>query len=221
MNLTEFIKQVLVSFEQSRSTIQYDKIYIYRDGPDRCRQITVSFGITEYGNLKTLVEDYCEGGGKYAEQLKEYIPKIGKTPLVNDEDFIQLLKDAGEDPKMQNLQEHEFDKLYINPALTWCDNKHIVLPLSKLVVADSYLHSGSMLKTIRNQFSEVTPVDGGDERAWITAYCKARKQWLANNINSDLHNTVYRMNFMLDLINKGDWNLTQSKYVANDVVITT
>jgi chitosanase len=68
-------------------------------------------------------------------------------------------------------------------------------------------------------FSEKIPTNGGDEKQWITAYCKARKQWLANHSRTILHSTVYRMNMMLSLIEKDDWAFSQPYYIANDVRI--
>jgi len=52
MDKISLIKKVLVSFEQSSTSIKYDKLYFWNDGPNKIKQITVSFGITEWGNLK-------------------------------------------------------------------------------------------------------------------------------------------------------------------------
>jgi len=108
--------------------------------------------------------------------------------------------------------------MYITPAHNWCNTNNLTLPLSRLVISDSFLQSGSILTTIRNMFSETLPPTG-DERAWIKAYCTARKEWLANHSRKALHSTVYRMNFMLKCIEKNDWNLLDNIYVANDVKI--
>ena len=117
---------------------------------------------------------------------------------------------------MQFTQEQAFDNKYISPAYQWCEKNKFVLPLSKLVIADSYLHSGSILTSIRNMF----PATIDNEKLWIEQYCKARKSWLANHSRKVLHNTVYRMNFMLNLIEKGDWELNKFPYNANGVRIT-
>ena len=218
-NLTSFIKKVLLSFEQSRTTIKYDSIYKYEDGPNNIKQVTLSFGITEYGNLKTFIKDYCSKDGKYTKEFNSYLPLIGTKPLVQDSNFINLLKESASDPVMQQCQEQAFDSMYITPALSWCSKNNILLPLSQAVIADSFLQSGSILGRIRNTFSETLPVNGGDEKTWITCYCKARKFWLENHSRKILHNTVYRMNFFLDLIKDDDWNLTKDFYTANGVKI--
>lgn len=213
-----FIKKVLLGFEQSSTQIKYDTFYYYNDGPNKIKQITVSFGITEFGNLKKLVEDYLAKGGKVSK-LKDYLPKIGKEQLVNDYDFIVLLKEACKEDIMKVCQEEAFDNFYIKPAFAWCDKNKLVLPLSKLVISDSYLQSGSILTFLRNRFSEKVPVNGGDEKKWIQSYVNVRHDWLKTHENKILNNTVYRMNFMKDLISKDDWNLSQSQYNANGVII--
>jgi chitosanase len=220
MDKKSLIKKILLAFEQSSTTIKYDEIYKYDDGPNDKKQITVSFGITEYGNLKTLIKSYCFRNGKHTEEFTPYIQKIGSEALVNDAKFISLLKESCSEDIMKECQEQAYDDMYINPALAFCDKNKLVLPLSKLVVCDSYLHSGSILTSLRNSFTESVPANGGNEKVWIESYCKARKNWLANHSRTILHNTVYRMDFMLDRIKKGDWDLSQSPFIANDVKIT-
>ena len=219
MDKKSLIKKILLAFEQSSTNIKYDAIYKYNDGPNDKKQITVSFGITEYGNLKTLIKNYCFRNGKHTEEFTPYIQKIGTEALVNDSKFLSLLKEACSEDIMKECQEQAYDDMYINPALAFCDKNKLELPLSKLVVCDSYLHSGSILASLRNSFTESVPANGGNEKIWVESYCKARRNWLAKHSRTILHNTVYRMDFMLDRIKKGDWELTQSPFVANDVKI--
>lgn len=214
------IKKVLLAFEQSTTTIQYSKVYLWNDGPDKRKQVTLSFGTTEYGNLKELVRTYCLKGGTLSKELSSYISDIGVKPLADNTKFIKLLQDAGADPIMQAVQEQAYDDMYIQPAMRWCDKSKLVLPLSRLVVADSYLHSGSILMSLRNRFPEKLPSLGGNEKKWVESYCIVRRDWLATHTRKILNKTVYRMDFMQDLIEKGDWNLDQGKYVANGVSIT-
>ena len=74
LDIKELIKKILVSFEQSSTTIKYSKIYEWEDGPNKIKQITVSFGITEYGNLKKLIQNYCLNKGMFTEQFLPFIP---------------------------------------------------------------------------------------------------------------------------------------------------
>lgn len=216
---TQLIKKVLIAFEQSQTSIKYNAVYTWEDGPNRIKQITLSFGITEYGNLKKFIEQYIQQNGKYAKDFIAYVPHIGKRPLVEDNNFINLLKESAQDPVMQQTQEKAFDNMYIIPALNWCSKNNLILPLSNLVVADSFLHSGSILSKIRNTFAAKLPSNGGEEKEWITQYCKARKHWLANHSNSKLNKTVYRPNFLLSLIDKNDWNLNELIYTVNGVKV--
>jgi len=219
MDAKLLIKKILLAFEQSSTSIKYDKIYTLEDGPNDIKQITVSFGVTEYGNLKKLIKDYCFRNGTYSKQFSPYIPSIGVESLVNNSEFIKLLKESASDPIMQETQENAYDEMYITPAYAFCEKNGFKLNLSKLVVCDSYLQSGSILPLLRNMFAEKPPINGGDEKVWIESYCKSRKQWLANHSRKILNNTVYRMDFMLDLIKKADWGITQSAFIANDVKI--
>lgn len=218
MDKISLIKKVLVSFEQSSTSIKYDKLYFWNDGPNRIKQITVSFGITEWGNLKKLVESYIKKKGP-VKGLEAYLPKIGKESLVNDKAFVDLLKESCKDNVMAICQEEAFNEMYIDPALAWCKKGGLVLPLSQLVVADSFLHSGSILPFLRNKFSETLPAAGGNEKAWVTAYTKTRRDWLKNHTDKILNNTVYRANLFLSLIDKNDWNLDSDKIDANGVII--
>lgn len=218
-NTTSIIKKVLLAFEQSRTSIKYDAVYMYEDGPENVKQITVSFGVTEYGNLKKLIKSYCEKNGSYKSQFEPYLPIIGVKPLVGNNEFIGLLKESASDKVMQMCQEQAYDNMYINPALAWCEKNQLSLPLSQLVIADSFLQSGSILTSIRNMFSAKLPANGGVEKDWIKQYCESRRSWLANHSRVILHNTVYRMDFMLKLIKENDWELTAPFYIANDVKI--
>ena len=209
----------MLAFEQSTTTIAYDKVYVMNDGPDDCKQITLSFGLTEYGNLKTLVKSYIFKNGKYGADLTPYVSKIGTEPLANNSSFIDLLKKAGSDPLMKECQEEAYGDMYITPAMKWCEKSKLTLPLSKLVIADSFLQSGSILMSLRNKFSETLPSVGGDEKKWINAYCIVRRDWLANHSRKILNNTTYRMNFMQHCIEDNDWDLSADRYVANDVII--
>jgi hypothetical protein len=218
-NIVPFIKKVLLAFEQSSTSIKYDKIYTWNDGPSNITQITLSFGITEYGNLKRFVEKYCNANGQFKDKFQKYIPLIGKQSLVVNKEFMTLLKESASDDIMKECQEQAYEEYYITPALKWCELNQFNLNLSKLVIADSFLQSGSILKLLRNKFAEKTPKDGGSEKVWIEEYCKARYAWLSAAKLKALRNSVYRADMFLKCIKKDDWDLEQSKYNANGVEI--
>lgn len=209
----KLIKRILNIWEMGSETIRYSDIYIYNDGPGNRRQITVAVGITEYGNLKTFISRYVAANGKYSKDFAPYVEKIGKTALVDNSTFINLLKKAGrEDTVYQRIMEEVYDDKYIKPALKFFNDNKFTKPLSLLVIADSYLHSGGILNFLRNRFREVPPVKGGTEAGWITAYLNTRRNWLATHSNKILRNTVYRCDFMLDRVRSGDWELSRDEY---------
>jgi chitosanase len=196
----------------------YSDVYIYRDGPGGVRQITLSIGFTQYGNLGPLVAAYAERTGKFSQQINKFVGRMREADLVNNAEFINLLKEAGEDPVMQQTQEELFDKFYLTPGVKWAADQGFVLPLSNLVICDSYLHSGSILPTIRSRFPAKTPTNGGQEKAWISQYTDARQNWLANHSNTLLHVTVYRTKYYKELIATDDWELDgYSKIAMNGI----
>jgi chitosanase len=216
MNYTPTQKKKILSivniFETGKISGDYGNISIFHDGPNKIKQVTYGRSqTTEFGNLADLIKRYVDNKGQYASQLSPYLTKIGhlNQPLSDDNNFIQLLKQAGKDPIMQSTQDSFFDAHYFNPAVKWASDNGFTLPLSLLVIYDSYIHSGSIPKFLRDDFSEKVPVNGGDEKKWIIAYVEDRKHWLSTASNPILHNTVYRMETILDEISHNNWDLSQ------------
>lgn len=199
--------------------MDYDAVYIYADGPGKVRQITLSIGFTQYGNLGKVLQTYAEAGGKLGAELGAYVSRLKNPSTVNDKKLVNLLKQAGSDPVMQKTQEDMFDELYLLKAIEWGEGEGLTLPLSYLVIADSFLHSGSILSVIRSKFPERTPVHGGKEKVWIEQYVNARHNWLATHSNRILHNTVYRTKYYKQLIASGDWGLHDYHKVAMNGVL--
>ena len=198
MNLSEAQKliceRIVNVFETGSFCGDYGDISIFNDGPNGIRQITYGRSqTTEYGNLRELVEMYAGAGGVYSDALRKYVPMIGKSALVNDATLKTLLRRAGhEDPVMERTQDAFFDRRYFQPALAWASENGFTQALSALVIYDSFIHSGSILSFLRSRFTEKTPAEGGDEKAWISAYVKARHDWLATHSKVILRATVYR-----------------------------
>lgn len=220
MDAKPTIKKVLLAFEQDSTTIKYNQVYKYDDGPKDIKQITLSFGITEYGNLHNFIKDYIFSGGVNGKFFMQYVDKIGRVSLVHDDEFINKLKESGSDPIMQQCQEKAYEEMYISPAHAWADRNKFTKNLSKLVICDSFLQSGSILSLLRNKFAEKVPIDGGNEENWIKEYIRVRRDWLANHSRVALHTTVYRMDFMKTRISLDDWNLEKFPMNANGVKIT-
>jgi len=218
--LVSYIRRILSAAETDRVEWNSSAVYIYADdnrfNPPR-KQITLSIGFTEGGgNLKKVLQRYVEKGGKLAAQFAPYLASLGSGPtLAGDTKFSNLLKEAGKDRVMVEAQQECFDEFYLGPAFVWASSYGFTLPLSYMVIADSYLHSGSMLARLLKSFPEKKPKDGGNEQAWIRAYTRARKQWLATHSNKLLNKTVYRANCYLEQMERGNWGMQVYPIVMN------
>jgi chitosanase len=216
------LEKVINVFESGSTSGNYAAMAIFKDGPDNIRQIT--FGrsqTTEYGNLRELIQKYVAAKGLYSAKLKPFADKIGKTALTDDAVFKDLLKKAGkEDAVMKKVQDDFFETRYYQPALKWANDTGFILPLSALVIYDSFIQSGSILSTIRKSFPELPPDLGGNEIEWTTAYVIARHTWLANHSREDVRKTTYRTQTLINEIGRGNWMLNDLPISANGVKVS-
>lgn len=214
----KIILQVINVFETGTPEGKYHSVVVMPDGVGRSRQITYGRSqTTEQGNLKNLIELYISRNGLFADQFVPYLPKIGIVPLADDLDFKKLLKECAKaDPQMRQCQDDFFDQVYYQPAELFFKGNQFRLPLSLLVVYDSYIHSGGVPAKLRVRFPERTPLNGGEEKAWVGAYVNTRHDWLANHGNKLLQKTVYRTQCFKDQINANNWDF-QQPLLANGV----
>jgi chitosanase len=223
----DYIRRVLSVAETGKPEWDSGAVYVYQDDnrfkPAR-RQITLSIGFTEGGgNLKKVLERYISEGGVLAADIKPFTVRLGdfdRGSLAGNEAFIGLLKAAGKDPVMQQVQRDRFNVMYLEPAIRWGEQHGFTLDLSFLVIADSFLHSGSMLGFLMAIFPEKKPNAGGDEKKWIRAYLDARAEWLRNHSNRILRKTVYRAECFMREADKDNWNLDQGPLVMNGTTVT-
>jgi len=214
------IRQIIRFFETSKITgADYAAIATFNDGPGGRRQVT--FGAsqtTEYGNLKKLIQMYIEAKGKYSPDFSSYMSILGdlsRPSLATSPNFIALLKLSANDKIMQDTQDRFFNIYYFNPARQWCERNGLVLPLSMLVIYDSFVHSGSIMNFLRESFGEKVPSQGGNEKEWITAYVNSRDTWLENHSKAILQQTDYRTDSFIHAIKQGNWNLELPFAVVN------
>lgn len=205
----ELIRRILSVAETDAAKWNPAAVYVYNDGNNGRKQCTLSIGFTaDGGNLRKVLERYIEKDGIYSEQFAPWIALLKAGDPGTDSDFIALLKKVGkEEPLMMEVQEEMFDKLYLGPAFEWASKYGFGKQLSYLVIADSFLHSGSMLDFLMNRFPEKKPSDGGNEEDWIHAYANTRREWLANHSNKILRGTVYRCDCYLYEMERGNWDL--------------
>src|SRR5258708_15490930 len=192
------VKNILCLAEQGTHTIPYGKVKVRPDGPGGKRQITLSVGFTQYGgNLSKVIVEYQKRGGIHATELVSY--SLSSPSLPENAKFKDLLKKSGSDPIMQAVQEDLYTSLYIGPALKWAEDEGLKEPLSLLVICDSFLHSGAIPRLLRSRFPEESPKNGGDEKAWITAYTRERQKWLGSHFTKLLQTAGYRTKYFHEL----------------------
>lgn len=212
------IEQVVNVFETGSAEGNYAtlvKLKDYNDPETKQLMVQITFGrsqTTEFGHLKTLIEDYVDKHGIQSDELKPYLNKIGHKPsLATDDVFCNALKNAGKhDPIMKTSQDSLFDSKYYQPAYSWFNQNKFTLPLSMLVIYDSHIHSGGIPSFLRKRFNTVVPASGGDEKKWILDYVNVRHDWLANHSNEILQHTIYRTQCFKDQIAHNNWNLIQT-----------
>ncbi|HWN09691.1 MAG TPA: chitosanase [Pyrinomonadaceae bacterium] len=221
-NQKRLIERIINVFETGTPAGDYSNISIYHDGPHDIRQITYGRSqTTEYGNLRRLVHDYVSAGGLFSQQLQPYAELVGSTPLTDDANFKNLLRNAGkQDSLMRKVQDRFFDEIYFRPAMKWADQNKFTLPLSALVIYDSFIHSGSILWVIRNKFPESPPASNGNEKAWISAYVNARNNWLASHSRPVVRGTTYRTKCFKRELQRGNWDLSQVPVNANGTQVS-
>ncbi len=225
MNLTiaqrQLIERVVNAFETGRPQGDYGALAIFNDGPHGIRQLTYGRSqTTEYGKLPVLVSRYVEARGTYSADFASYADRVGTVPLTDDFQFRSLLRTAGRtDAVMRAVQDAFFEKEFFLPAMEWARSHGFTLPLSALVIYDSFIHSGSILSLIRQAFAERPPAAGGDEGAWTTAYVAARHAWLAGHTRTAVRKTVYRTRCLMEQIRRGNWQLEMGVVRANGVEV--
>lgn len=217
----ESIIRVLNAFENDSGSpdTEYDKIYIYRDGPGGTKQVTLARGYTECGGaLWKVFEYYKQAGGQNGDKLLSFKKYSCKGTLPKDQNFLRLIIDsARNEESFRNAEDKVFDALYWDKGYAYFKNGGFKENLSLAVIQDSFLHSGGMLRFLTNKFAEKRPAQGGNEKKWITEYVKARLNWLSNS-SQLLRNTVYRPKFFLGEIKKSNWNF-DCPLVANGAKI--
>jgi chitosanase len=223
------IDSVLSIFETGRlpTPSAYSTCAILTDGAG------ISYGkhqcTDRSGSLDKIVDLYITRGGKQAEELKQFVPKLAtnETAKVDPRNvpswakyLMGVLKTAGADPVMQSCQDEVFDANYWIPALGHVNQIGLKTAMGALVIYDTCIHSGpGGVAIIRARFPEAAPCNGGDEKAWVSAYVNARREWLAANKNPIVQGTVYRMDALREIIRTGNWDLSTPLIVRGTKIL--
>ena len=219
MTVQRRIEGVINVFESGSVIGDYGLVSIYPDGKKGTKQITYGRSqTTEQGNLKELIEMYCNAkDAKYSQLFAPFLKSIGVKPLYKNAKFLQALKNASFDPVMMDTQDAFFDKRYFQPSQKWAVDNGFKFPLSHLVIYDSFVHSGSVPMFLRRLFKEYTPANGGDEKNWVISYLRVRRDWLISK-GVPLSKTVYRIDCFEQAIKEDNW-LLEKEVNANKIIV--
>lgn len=161
------------------------------------------------GNLAGLIENYCGNpGARFAPRLSPFLARFTAMDLSLDNDgyLHNILRATADDPVMRETQDVFFDDVYWQPAARAADGLGISTPLGVAVVYDGKIH-GSWWRMRDRTTEDAGTIDAIGERAWIAAYVRTRRDWLANHRRPDLRATVYRMDAFQGLIDLDQWGL--------------
>ena len=233
------LRAVLSYFESGSINPNYGAISIYNDGKNRKPQITFGYlQTTEESGLRQLLELALEKGSLFKTVFKDAIRKMntGKRLLtqyeyglflnqrITDETdlssvkLLYALRESAKEKAMQDAQIAFFDSYYLEPSLSWANLNGFTLPLSYLVVYDSFIHSGRMRADIMQGITEKKPINGGNEKKWIEHYLYNRHKWLTNK-SELLKKTTYRTKLMMSLIDSDNWELSKRIIIDSKNII--
>lgn len=172
------------------------------------------------GNLFLLISAYCQDqGAQFGGALSTFLDRLEDIDLSLDHDTAlrNLLREAGDDPVMRSVQDEFFDRVYWAPAVKSAEFIGSELALGMAVVYDSRIHGSWHL--IRDRTIESHgPLSDLGEKAWMSRYVQARRDWLANHSNQLLRKTVYRMDALKELMNAENWALDLPFSVRGNVI---
>jgi len=209
---------ILSIFETGRvpTTSSYSTCTILTDGAG------ISYGkhqaTDRAGSLDKIVKQYIAEGGTHSAKLQPYVNQLGQNATANmtmatapqwAKDLINILKEAGKDPKMQAAQNAVFDADYWMPAVNAAKDAGLQTAIGHAIMYDTCIHSGpGRIATHRAAFPQKSPANGGDEKEWLKAYVTTRKAWLLGNKNPIVQKTIYRMEAFEKLMAENNWDLT-------------
>ncbi len=162
------------------------------------------------GNLYFLIKDYVDASGaEFGRALKPFLPRLERkdTRLDRHRRFKRLLRNAGDDKVMREVQDIFFDRVYWEPTLRSAEYIGATTALGTAIIYDSRIH-GSW-HAVRDQvIAQYGALSALGEEPWMAKYVAHRRNWLANHSNPGLHPTVYRMDELKHLMNNGRWDLS-------------
>ncbi|MBB3292432.1 chitosanase [Mitsuaria sp. PDC51] len=161
------------------------------------------------GKLVELLRQYAGNpGAQFGAEIGDWLPALAAAgaALDTDQRLHNLLRACADDPVMRETQDLFFDEHFWQPAARAAGKLGIVSALGSAVVYDSFVH-GSWARIRAATDAQVGATAQAGEQAWIDAYVRVRRQWLATHSIAILRGTVYRMDAFRRLIDLGQWGL--------------
>jgi chitosanase len=202
------IKAIVNIFETSKVLGNYGQVTLLKGDTGH-----LTYGRSQTtlgsGNLHKLIEQYVNTpGAAHADDLRPYLQRLEERDisLDHDENLKTVLREAGDDPVMQTVQDEFFDVRYWKPCLESAAGISLADPLCIAVVYDSHIHGSWERMRDRTHERHGRPHEIG-ERAWAQRYVDERHNWLGTHSNTLLHKTTYRMDSFRDLMAAEQWEL--------------
>lgn len=225
------IDRWLSAVETGKPDGDYGNVTVLHDNPSGGPQLTYGkHQTTESGrNLQKMVREYLGRDSSYLigperDKLSFFIAAPTYS-LVRDSTLKAVLQKAGGDPAMQDVQNEFFLEHYMKPARQWAVSNGFKLPLSMLVIYDSFIQSGSVPWWLRRRFREVPPSQGGDEKKWVSQYVDVRHQWLkywgdgVSRKSRAIRNSSYRTDALNIETDRGNWDLSMLPMRVNGITV--
>lgn len=227
------IDRWLSAVETGKPGGDYGNVTVLHDNPSGGPQITYGkHQTTEAGRkLQKMVALYLKRDGttltpKGRAKLEQFV-SAPQYAMTGDGFLKSTLRRAGDDPEMQDVQNEFFLTHYMKPARDWAEKNGFVLPLSMLVIYDSFIQSGGIPYWLRRRFREVPPAQGGDEKAWISRYVDVRHQWLKHwgNGKTKKSKAIRASSYRTDALNHetdtGNWDLSSRPMKVNGITVVS
>jgi len=195
-------------FETGRVLGDYGQVTVMANDKGRLTYGRSQTSLTS-GNLYELLARYCaNAGARFGTRLQPWLPALQQQAPSVDVDALlhNLLRACADDHVMRETQDAFFDEVYWTPALAAARRLGLRTALGVAVVYDSLIH-GSWAPLSKRVNDEQGSVDALGEAAWVAAYVRTRRAWMAGNSNPSLRPTVYRMDAFQRLIDQGYWGL--------------
>lgn len=222
------IHQVISVWETGSPTLRHGTISILADGAGFTGGSHQ--GTDAAGTIDRIVQTYIDSKGKYASEFSAFMDELESNLSTGLDpknlapwavEFMALWrKAAAEDAWFCRAQDQVFDVSYWAPVAQQAESMKLILPVSWGICYDLAIQSGpAAIAKMRRLFSEAPPANYGDEKLWAAAMARARRKWLSEFTSpyagdkgakhtALVRSTVYRMDGWLDVIAKGNWQLS-------------